>query len=434
MSHHHKLSFWSALLVNLNVMFGAGIFVNTLSLAQLAGSLGFLSYCIVGVILLPLIISMARLMQYFPDGGFYAYATKTMHPFYGFLSAWAYFTGKLASAALLIHIFSTLFLSLFPTLSLNPFALDVIIIILFTLLNAWHMKTGKNIMYAFIFFKITPILFTIGCCLYLYKFWSMPAASLQWSGIPTTLPLVLFAFSGFETCCSLSGSLENAKVNGPRVLFLSYSVVVVITIIYQLLFYLTAGDTLQHQTNFLGIFPALLSHLLPLGSTYMPLLISLLSLAVAFAALGGSYGILFSNHWNLYALAKHKHTFFSGALARLNAHAIPMACVIIEAFFCLLYLFISKGTVVVLQQISVLGCSVAYVLSIIGLLVYNRANNYQVIHPWICNSAIASCLLFIALCIRNFYINGFAAFGVFSGIIIFGLFMYLSTKKYTEHP
>ncbi len=429
MSHHHKLSFWSAILVNLNVMFGAGIFVNTISLAKLSGFFGYLSYFIVAVILLPLIISMARLLNYFPDGGFYTYATKTINPLAGFFSAWAYFTGKLASAALLIHIFSSLIISIIPNLPINPFVFDVIIICLFTLLNLWHMKAGKNIMYAFMFFKITPILFAICSCLYLYNYWTIPPTSLMWNGIPTTIPLVLFAFVGFEACCSLSSSLENAKVNGPRVLFISYALVVCITIIYQFLFFITAGQNLLQQTDFLGIFPALFQVLTPNNPVIAAHLISLLYIALACASLGGSYGILFSNHWNLYALAKNNHTFFAHTLQKLNNHYIPTVCVLTEAFFCILYLIVSQGTVVILQQISVLGCSIAYLLSIIGLLVYNKNNNNAVIQPWIVYSALASCMLFVFSCIRNFYLNGITALVIFSCILIFGLCMYAYTKK-----
>ena len=166
MSHHHKLSFGTAILVNLNIMFGAGIFINTLSLSHLAGFLGFVSYSIAALLLVPLIISMATLIEQFPDGGFYAYAAKSVNAITGFFSAWAYFTGKLASAALLIHVFSTLITTLIPLLSINPFILDGIILCLFTWLNLLHMKTGRILMYAFIFLKRSLI------CIIIFEIYS----------------------------------------------------------------------------------------------------------------------------------------------------------------------------------------------------------------------------------------------------------------------
>src|SRR5581483_2039418 len=105
---HHKLSFWTAVFVNLNVMFGAGLFINTVVLAHSAGFLGFVCYLLVALLLIPLILSTAALLRFYPDGGFYVYAAKSIHPLAGFISSWAYFTGKLASATLLIHVFTSL--------------------------------------------------------------------------------------------------------------------------------------------------------------------------------------------------------------------------------------------------------------------------------------------------------------------------------------
>jgi amino acid transporter len=430
---HHKLSFWTAVLVNLNVMFGAGIFINTITLAHYAGFFGFLSYLIVAIALIPLIISTAALLRFYPDGGFYVYAAKSISPLAGFISSWAYFTGKLASAALLVHVFSSLITTLFPYLAhINLIALDIALICLFAWLNMMHMKTGRTIMYTFMVFKMAPILFAILSCLYLYNFWSIPPQTLLWSGIPITFPFVLFAFTGFEVCCSLSGSIENAQKNGPRIIFLTYGIVVCITIVYQLLFFLTAGQQLMAQENYLGVFPTLFSLLLPHNSFMAHHLTALVHTAIACASLGGCYGILFSNHWNLYTLAKHNHTFFASFLSRLNPHSIPVACIAAEALLCIVYLIITQGAVVTLQQISVLGSVIAYAMSMIGLIKANKRNNF--LQPrWLAWLALGSCSLFIAACIRNFYCNGLYAFYFFCVIALFGLAMFWLTSKNTSY-
>lgn len=433
MSHHHKLSFWTAVLVNFNVMFGTGIFINTVVLAQLAGFFGFLSYLIVALLLVPLIICTGALLRFYPDGGFYAYASKTISPLAGFISAWAYFTGKLASAALLVHVFSSFITTLLPSLAtINILILDSAVICLFAWLNLLHMKTGRTIMYTFMVFKVTPILFAILSSLYLYNFWSVPPQTLLWDGIPMAIPIVLFAFTGFEVCCSLSGSLENAEKNGPRVVFLTYGVVVSITILYQLFLFLTAGTQLMTQQNYLGVFPSLFSVLLPNNIVVAHHLTALLHIALACASLGGSYGIIFSNHWNLYTLAKHNHTFFAPLLTRLNHHAIPAACILVEALFCICYLLFTQGTVVVLQQISVLGSVIAYAMSMIGLICANK--QYHFLRPhWLAWLALASCTFFVGACIRNFYFNGLYALYFFAVILLFGLGMFLITSKTSSY-
>lgn len=429
MSGHHKLSFWTAVLVNLNVMFGAGVFINTITVAKHAGFFGFASYLIVAILLIPLIICMSRLIALFPDGGFYKYGAHTISNGVGFFSAWAYFTGKLASATLLVHVFSTLILSLFPSCACIPILLlDALIICLFAWLAMLHFKAGRALMYTFMIFKIVPILFIILSCFYLYSCWSVPSNVLLWSGIPYTIPLVIFAFMGFEVCCSLSNSIEDAHKNGPRIILLTYGLVVCITILYQCFIFLTAGAQLMNQESYLCIFPTLLTLLFSKYSLMVQHGAQLFHIAIACASLGGSYGILFSNHWNLYALAKHNHTFLPAVFTHLNAHLIPVYCIVVEAVLCIFYLFMTRASVDVLQQISVMGSVIAYTLSVFGLMYYMRmhgnCNNQYIL--W---GALGSCILFIGCSIRNFYYNGLYPFYFFSLILLGGMCMYFLTKK-----
>ena len=55
MNDQEKLSLWQAVVININVMFGSGIFINTVILAKLAGIFSFVSYIIFALIVLPLI-------------------------------------------------------------------------------------------------------------------------------------------------------------------------------------------------------------------------------------------------------------------------------------------------------------------------------------------------------------------------------------------
>src|SRR5437868_2271167 len=103
MSRDHSLSPFTATLININVMLGSGIFLNITELASRTGALGFLCYMTVGVLLLPLVASMATLLRLYPSGGFYAFAAQGLGPFWGFVSAWSYVVGKLGSATIMMH-------------------------------------------------------------------------------------------------------------------------------------------------------------------------------------------------------------------------------------------------------------------------------------------------------------------------------------------
>ena len=81
-----------------------------------------------------------------------------------------------------------------------------------------------------------------------------------------------------------------------------------------------------------------------------------------------------------------------------------------------------------LQQISVLGCSIAYLVSVIGCYLYNKNNHNTLLPVGSVYCALFSCMLFVFSCIRNFYLNGFTAFTIFSCILCFGLCMYVRRK------
>ena len=127
--NEYKLSLPTAILINVNIMLGAGIFINTPTLAQRAGLLGAFMYLLVGILMLPLILSIAQLLRLHPAGGFYAFGQKEVNPFIGFLSGWSYFTAKLASCMVMIHVSVTLIQNIFPLLnSVHPFALDLAVV------------------------------------------------------------------------------------------------------------------------------------------------------------------------------------------------------------------------------------------------------------------------------------------------------------------
>ena len=94
MATAHKLSLATAILINLNIMMGAGIFINTVELAKRAGLLGAFMYPLIGLLILPLIIAIAKLIKLHPAGGFYIFAQKEINPFVGYLSTWSYFIAK----------------------------------------------------------------------------------------------------------------------------------------------------------------------------------------------------------------------------------------------------------------------------------------------------------------------------------------------------
>jgi amino acid transporter len=424
-----KLSLTAAILINLNIMLGSGIFVNTVLLAQSAQALGAFAYLLVGIILLPLIFTMSSLVKVYPTGTFYDFGAP-LHPFIGFVSSWSYFTAKLASCALGVHVCISLLQTIFPALTFVPtLALDVAVVLLFALLNMGNLRMGQSIQYFFITFKVVPILFAIIAGLYLLSHGTAPVPEVSLSGMFSSIPFVLYAFTGFEASCSLNRALRNPEKDGPRAILGAYLLGITIVFLYQLIFYSSLEGQLGYLSSYLQAFPTLLRKLFPASRQLQNIFKILLHSGIASSSLGAAYGIMFSNSWNLYALAKQNHLTKSVFFAQLNRYAIPYVCVATEAAFAIAYLLFSQGNQIPLQQISSCGMTITYTLSALALVTffYKQQRTFKPI-PVL---GLATCFIFIVTFVRNAANFGGSALLLFLGILTAGICMFLLNNKDT---
>ncbi|MFC1843031.1 APC family permease, partial [Candidatus Dependentiae bacterium] len=191
MTQERKLSLPVAVLININIMLGTGIFANTVKLAKHAGALSSLSYIIIGLLMLPLVLSIAKLTGMYPDGGFYTFGKKEISTFAGFLAAWGYLIGKLGSGAFMAHVSLKLIQHLVPVLqNINILTLDAIVIGGFVLLNMLNIKAGGKIQTGFTILKLVPISFAILFGLFLFEPSNLSSIHRVWEGIPSSLPLL----------------------------------------------------------------------------------------------------------------------------------------------------------------------------------------------------------------------------------------------------
>ena len=393
------------------------------------GSCGFMGYLIVATLLAPLIITMAQLIARIPEGGFYAYGRTDLSPLCGFISAWTYWCAKLASASLMIHISITTLQYLFPILAIiNPLVLDIAVLGLFSVAFSRNIKTSTHLLYSFLGLKLIPLLCVLlgGILMYsrTYVLWSWGDCSLE--GLLNTIPLVLYVFTGFEASCSLSAHIENPAHNGPRAIMYSFVAILSLVTLYQLLFtIIIPAPLLGAQESYRDAFKLLLQVLGAHGQLLYYSSVIVLS-AIALSALGGAYGILFSNQWNLYTLALKNHLPYSHTLTALNKYGIPLHCTFAQIAGCILFLWYTTGTQIALQQIGALGSAVAYTISVIGAL-RSSSQKSRIIPA----CALASCILLLGSCVRNFLINGPGIFYIFALIIIIGTLIAYYRQKYS---
>lgn len=436
MTNDYKLSLPAAILININIMLGAGIFLNTVEVAKRAGVLGALSYTFVGILLLPLIASMAQLVRLYPSGGFYTFAEQGIGTTAGFINAWVYFTGKLASSTIIIHASVTTIQQLVPLLAtIHTFVLDAGILTLFIALNMLDIKAGSAIQKLFIVFKSLPIFFAILVGLYLLQPGHLDATHHLWQGFASTFPLVLYATMGFEATCSLSDKIKNASVNGPIAIYTSYAIALLLITLYQLAFYGALGADLLTFDTYRQAFPALCARLMPESAHVAQTLGGFFNIAIAVSALGGAYGILFSNTWNLYTIARNKHIIGASFLSRLNRYNIPFLCIIAEGVLSGVYLIISQGNQVALQQVAALSATITYTISVLALLIVTKKQGLPYRSQLLPVLGLASCSLLIVRCLCGLMTPvGLSVLSLFASLFIVGLVMKYAARPYNNKP
>ncbi len=425
-----KISLLAAVIVNVNIMIGSGVFINTIELAQRAGILGGLSYGIIGILLFPLILCFVKLLQLYPRGGFYSFCSTSLHPLFGFLNTWCYFFSKLSSATLVIHIFVLLMQKTFPEIALyNTLSCDIIVLALLLALNMFNVKTGSKIQGWLMILKLFPIFFVIITGLFFLCGSNFAPIHQLWQGIPSTIPLVLHAMLGFEVACAISRNIQNPEVNAPRSVLISYAIVVALYITYQLFFYGVLGTDLAAQIDYRGAFPLLISKFAI--SDYVKNIIGhFIHLAIATSALSAGFGIIYANIWNLYSLAELRHIIAPEMIMRLNRFNIPFLCVLAQGAVMLCYLLIIRGEQVTFQQLSAFGSTITYILSITGLLATLLKNKKSV---YIALFGLLNCAILLT---ASFYAmwktNNPIPLLIFIGIISSGIIMYTLTHKKTS--
>ena len=157
-------------------------------------------------------------------------------------------------------------------------------------------------------------------------------------------------------------------------------------------------------------------------------LVKLIHIAIACSALGGAYGIIFSNTWNVYTLAQHKHLFAAPALTRFNKHHIPYLCVLVEGIIYFLFLIISCGNQLPLQQLGALGPTIAYGISALSLW-YAVQRKALALSPLLPLLAVGSCLILFGASIYSLITFGMSSLLMFGILFLLGSAMFWYTSQ-----
>ncbi len=426
MPQNTQISPLKAVLICINTMIGAGLFINANKLAQFAGPFGFLGYAIAAVILFPLILCIAELARLHPvAGGLYVYSKTYLGPWAGFISAWGYFIGKTASATLLMHKFVEFFqeridfLQLFPTL-----LIDFCMIFLVVGLNSAGVSVGGRVQYLFTLLKAIPILFIFGAgCIYFDPI--VFYQELVFSDIISTLSIAVFPLLGFEVICAIGNMIKDPERNIKNVILTSFLLVAGIDILFQLVMYGILGLELSVINE-----PLLMAGLKTVAA--YPLVASIINGAVFAAIIGACFSILTSNCWNLHTIARHGHLPGSSLLTRVNAYNVPWVSLLCEAVLGCMLLWITSEQLP-LQRMSVFAQVLCYLTSAIAAAYAVHAGATKRLARFIPVLGIVGSLFIMGICLRQLIVSGISApfLAIFLIGVIAAIIKYYQTKHTT---
>jgi len=370
-----RISLFSAILININVIVGAGVFLNVKPLNLLAGRFGFLGYLFGALLLFPFIISLSKLAAAQPfQGGIYLYSKKHLSPFIGFISGWSYFIGKTVSAAFLVHAFTSFFQGQLPFLqSYPPVLLSSIVIFVLITSNLKGLQIGSVVQIVFFIMKLIPLLAITLFGLFFVTTTSLPTISLSLSPLFSTIPIALYALMGFEIICSIGHLIKQPEKNFLRAMLGSFVAVVVSYVLFQSASFFAQGQTMWGQ--------------------------NILTMLIFTAVLAGAFGILTSNCWNLQALAQDNFLPGSNILKKVSNNNVPSVSLALQAGIAILLLIMTENQIA-LQSMSVFGVVLSFLLTAIAALVASY-NNHISLHPLFPLAAIMSCCFMLFLCFQK---------------------------------
>lgn len=404
----------------INVIVGAGIFLNTVPIFNLLGSVSWLAYLLTGLLIIPVVYvtySLSCLYAGYNMIDLLAVSFGERSFFYAMMFA----LGKVGTSAIGLICMTKLLMEWIGA----PFCIAFfsIFIFLFLLLHiGFHIN--KIFMFLILVLKLSIVLFVIGIFLYVWNreicilsdnlVMLKNGFSLQSLG--QAVSITVFAFSGFEALFSVTNLLANKK-SGAFILGCSFVCALLLYLFYQ--YSISYILTLCNMHGYEGSFIELMIYLgrCTVGGVKMPIyFMHYIEFALMMAFCGVSYGLLYANSNNIYAIL-NKMRSFSFLQARLLL------------FFCLfLYVLVGSFNILYLQQFSTLATLFLYALFL-----------YQFIEKiGVSCMSILGCLslsIFILMHIYNAFVYlgfyGYMMYGILSGIV-FCLYNYLKRSSCSE--
>lgn len=372
----HMISLGTAILTNINLMVGAGIYFMPPLMAAAAGNISYLGWSLVGIIFLPVVMSIATIARLLPgQGSFFRYASKGMNNTIGFFSGWMYFLGYTAIGAMqILALQDELSRGLGLTwVTRHSLLFSIVFIGILCMLNMGELRVIGILQNYITIFKLLPLFIII---LFLIPFGStaniMPL-NTNLSNISWTIPFALFGFWGFETCASMSHRIRGDNANASRAILIGFfSTVAIYTLVHFSLIAIMGSTILQ--SNGVAHFSEALATITPRGAYIVRILVQA---SILSAYVNAIFGALTANGFLLSAMANENLLYGAGVLKKQNRSQQPIYAICFQgALMVLLSVLIHDKTP--LTALGNIGLIIPFTLTLLSLmLIQLRSNNRQ---------------------------------------------------------
>jgi APA family basic amino acid/polyamine antiporter len=223
------LSVSTAIAFAVGNMVGAGVFVLSGMVLNVAGPSAILSYLLCGIMVLFSGLSYAALASIFPeDGGGYLFAKRMLGRFTGFLAGWAmYIAQPIGISFVLLGL--GIYLNLLIGTNIDPRIAAIAAALFLTWLNLRGLSEAGKLEVVLVVTKVGILgLLAIAGFMHIQMTSFEPFMPYGTGGLLKGISMVFFAYMGFQVVAMMGGEIKKSSRNVPLAMLASVCIVAII--------------------------------------------------------------------------------------------------------------------------------------------------------------------------------------------------------------
>ncbi len=354
---------WDLVALVLNAIIGAGIFGLPSRIYALSGTYSLLAYVVCALLIALIILCFAELGSRFKDtGGPYLYARAAFGPVVAFEVGWLVWLARLTAFAALCDLFVG-YLGYFWPAAGSPFwrgCVITAIVATLTVVNMIGVRKAALVSDVFTVGKLLPLIFFIAVGAFFINPGNFSLATLpNYGSFSTSVLLLAFAFSGFESAVIPAGETFEPRRQMPFALLTGIAIVAVLYISIQIVC--------------IGTLPELARSERPLadaaGRFIGPIGASIISVGALISITGTLNSIMLAAPRLLFAMSEHRQLPGILSTTHKRFHTPHVAILISSAIMLGISL---AGTFITALTISTIIRLIAYAATCAALPVLRR--------------------------------------------------------------